>query len=77
MVDNKSKTSLIRYIQKNISLMKINNTVSSFMIYFSVYVIREIFLFYSDHLKNRQIKGVPSNVCGPPKWTASWKCNNI
>ena len=44
MVDNKSKTSLIRHIQKNISLTKINNIIlvlrtriillSSFVIYF-------------------------------------------
>ena len=44
MVDNKSKTSFIRHIQKKISLMKINNIIlvlrsgiiiiSSFMIYF-------------------------------------------
>ena len=44
MVDNKSKTSLIRLIQKNISLMKINNIIlmlrtciilsSSFVTYF-------------------------------------------
>ena len=39
MVDNKSKTSLIRHIQKKISLMKINNIIlviciSSFVIYF-------------------------------------------
>ena len=44
MVDNKSKTSLIRHTQKNITLMKINNIIlvlgthiillSSFVIYF-------------------------------------------
>ena len=42
-MDNKSKTSLIRNIQKNISLMKMNNTrarilLSSFVInYFCIY----------------------------------------
>ena len=50
IVDNKSKTTLIRYTHKNISLMKINSIIlvlrtrmillSSFVIYiFSVYVI--------------------------------------
>ena len=44
MVDNKSKTSLMRHMQKNMSLMKINNIIlvlcarvillSSFEIYF-------------------------------------------
>ena len=63
MVDYKSKKSLIRHIQKNISLMKINNIIPvlrtgiiflfSFVIYFfSVYVIQEVFLLYS------RLKGV-------------------
>ena len=55
MVDNKSKTPLIRHIQKNISLMKINNTRASHSyniviftrdIFFSVYVIQKVFLLY-------------------------------
>ena len=44
MVDNKSKTSLIRCIQKNISLMKINNIFNNNS--FSVNVIPEVFLLY-------------------------------
>ena len=54
MVDDKSKTSLIRHIQKKIyHFMKINNVIlvllthimllSSFPIYFSAYVIQEVF----------------------------------
>ena len=53
MVDNKNKMSLISHFHKNISLMKINNVIlvlrtrtSSFPIYFSVYVIWEVFLLY-------------------------------
>ena len=63
MVDNKSKTSLIRRTQKNISLIKIINInlmlhtriilLSSFVIFFffSVYVIQEVFLFYNQYFR--------------------------
>ena len=55
MVDNKSKSSLIRHIQKNISLVKINNNntrathsynIVIFIhdIFTSLHVIREVFL---------------------------------
>ena len=56
MVDNKSKTSLISHIQKNISFVKINNIIlvlrtrvillSSFMIYFFCMCHSEVFLLY-------------------------------
>ena len=44
MVDNKSKTSLIRHMQK---------LLSSFVIYFSVYVIQEVFLLYKAVLHEK------------------------
>ena len=56
MVDNKNKTSLIRHIQKNISLMKINNIIlvlctavilSSSLIFFLYMLFRR--LFYDSH----------------------------
>ena len=57
-MEDKSKTSLIRHVQKILSLMKINNIIlvlsthlillSSFMIdFFSVHVIREVSLLYT------------------------------
>ena len=43
MVDNKSKTSIIRHIQKkNISLMKINNIHGKHSYYIAIF-IRDIF----------------------------------
>ena len=72
MVDNKSKTSLIGHMQKNILLMKINNIIlvlciriillSLFMIYFFCIMSLGKFSYYSSshvilaHSRNRPSK---------------------